>query len=62
MLVGAVKPICPATIPANSTNVTPSEMPKTLILPKYTPMAITMAYSSVICATESVVVNRSFNH
>ena len=31
---GAVKPICPATIPAKSTKVTPSEMPSTLIFPR----------------------------
>ena len=34
MGVGAVNPMCPATIPANSTKVTPSETPPTLILPK----------------------------
>ena len=61
MGVGAVKPICPATIPANNTNVTPSDTPPILILPKYTPTAMTMAYSNTICATESVVVNKSTN-
>ena len=34
MGVGAVKPMCPARIPANSTKVTPSETPKNLIFPK----------------------------
>ena len=31
-----------------------SHWPKTLILPRYTPIAITMAYSRVICATDSL--------
>ena len=59
--VGAVNPMCPATIPANSTKVTPSDTPPILIFPKYTPTAITTAYSSAMCATESVVVNNSLN-
>ena len=29
-----VKPKCPAKMPANSTNVTPNEIPKNLILPR----------------------------
>ena len=40
--LGAVKPKCPATIPAKSTKVTPSEIPAILTLPIYTPAAITM--------------------
>lgn len=38
-----VKPQCPANIPTNKTNVTPSEMPKTLIFPNRTPIDITKA-------------------
>ena len=34
MLVGPVNPMCPATMPAKSTKVTPSEIPPTLILPR----------------------------
>ena len=59
--VGAVKPKCPAAMPANNTNVTPREMLPTLILPRYTPVAMTTAYSTTICATESVVVNKFIN-
>ena len=32
--VGAVKPMCPARIPAKSTKVTPSETPNNLIFPR----------------------------
>ena len=48
-------------MPANNTNVTPNDIPPNLILPNKTPMAITKAYSNVICATESVVINKSIN-
>ena len=41
MGMGAVKPMWPATMPANNTNVTPSEIPPNLIFPKRTPMDIT---------------------
>ena len=61
MGVGAVKPMWPATIPANKTKVTPNEIPPIFNFPKYTPMAITRAYSKAICATESVVVNKLYN-
>ena len=48
MGVGAVNPIWPAKMPANNTNVTPSDTPPILIFPKYTPAAITIAYSNAM--------------
>ena len=44
MCVSAVKPKCPIRIPVNNTKVTPSEMPKNLILPSNTPTEMTNAY------------------
>ncbi len=40
--VGAVKLKCPATMPQNSTKVTPKEMPPNFSLPNKTPQAMTM--------------------
>ena len=54
-----VKPKCPAKIPTNKTNVTPSDMPKNLIFPNSTPAAITKAYNATICAIELGFVNKS---
>ena len=59
--VGAVKPMCPARMPANSTKVTPNEMPPTLILPNSTPTKMTMAKSSDMWATELVSVKILIN-
>ena len=61
MLIGAVRPRCPARIPANNTNVTPRATFPNLIFPNKTPMAITMAYNMAIWATESVAVKRLIN-
>ena len=58
MFIGAVKPMWPATMPANSTKVTPKEMPHTLILPNSTPIAMTIENSRAMCATESCCVNK----
>ena len=62
IFVGAVKPMCPAAIPANSTKVTPKDIPPILILPRKTPTAMTIAYNRVMWATESVVVKRLISH
>ena len=59
--IGAVNPICPATMPAKSTKVTPRDMPPIFSLPRYTPTAITMAYSSAICGILSLFVNKLNN-
>ena len=57
-----VKPKCPATMPAKSTKVTPSEMPRTLMRPSPIPTEITVAYRNRMCATLSVEKNNDFNH
>ena len=49
-------------IPVKSTNVTPSEIPAIFILPNNTPIEITRANNNAIWATDSVLVNRLFNH
>ena len=48
-------------MPANSTNVTPSEMPPTLIFPRSTPNEMTTAKISTMCATEPVSTNKFSN-
>ena len=59
MSIGAVKPMCPAKIPMNRTKVTPNEMPPTFTFPNKTPMAMTIEYSSTMCATDCVFVKIS---
>ena len=54
----AVKPMWPAAMPANNTNVTPRDIPPILIFPNRTPTAMTLAYSRAMCATESLSVNK----
>ena len=55
---GAVNPRCPARMPANNTKVTPSDIPPTFNLPRYTPVAITTAYSMAMCAILSLSTKR----
>ena len=50
--------MCPTSIPENSTNATPSDIPPTLIFPSITPAAITMAKTITMCATELVSENK----
>ena len=52
MCVSPVNPKCPIRIPVKSTNVTPNDTPKILILPSSTPTDITNAYRQTICATD----------
>lgn len=61
MCVSPVKPKCPIRIPVKSTNVTPSDIPKILILPKSTPTDITNAYKHTIWATEAGSHNKLSN-
>ena len=61
MCVSPVKPKCPIRIPVKSTNVTPSDIPKILILPKSTPTDITNAYKHTIWATEAGSHNKLYN-
>ena len=62
IVVGAVNPMCPATIPAKSTKVTPSEMPHIFILPNKTPTEMTTAYNKMMWAIDSVFVNKLTSH
>ena len=48
-------------MPAKSTNVTPSDTPPILILPRMTPTDITIEYSMRMCATDCPLVNSSVN-
>ena len=59
--VDTVKPKCPIRIPMKRTNVTPSEIPATLILPSKTPAAITKEYRNTMWATEEGSHNKLFN-
>ena len=57
-----VNPKCPIRMPTNRMNVTPSETPNILILPRSTPNDITSEYSNTMCAIESGLNSRFSNH
>ena len=61
MCVSPVNPKCPIRIPVKSTNETPNDTPKILILPSSTPTDITNAYRQTICATDEVSQRRLSN-
>ena len=58
-----VYPKWPMKMPTKRTNVTPSDTPNILILPRYIPMKITKEYNRMVAAIDSLKgFKRSINH